>query len=83
MAKENKNQDLNKPAMNNKVLIYVIIAIIILLIIFFVFKGINKPIEKQATGKASDIDNIDIGANPDIAVDDFDSLQVSQEDIST
>ena len=72
-----------KPAVNNKVLIYVIIAIIILIVAFFAFKGINKTAEKQGVGKNADINNIDVGDNPDVGVDDFNTLQVSQEEITT
>ncbi len=57
--------------------IWVIVIIVALLILFFAFRG-DKSLEEETS---DDITALDVGDNPDIGVDDFNSLQVSQEDL--
>ena len=81
MAKKEKKPISSKP-MNNKILIWIIVAIIILIALFFIFKAALK--EGNISNKANtNIDSIDIGVNPDIIVDDFNSLPISEEEINT
>ena len=64
--------------------IWTIAIIVIIIILMFMFRG-NK---KETTGtpattqEIADINTFDVGDNPDVEVDDFNSLQVSQTDIS-
>ncbi len=72
---------------NNKIWIWVIVAVIAILVLFFVFKGAKKGDTGTITppgdgvGGSADINSLDVGENPDTGVDDFSTLDVSQEDI--
>lgn len=67
---------------NNKMWMWIVIAVIVLLVLFFIFKGAKKGEKIILPGQATaDINSLDVGDNPDIAVDDFGSIDVSQEDI--
>ena len=57
--------------------IWIVIAIAVVLILFIALKNYNVN-DGEA---ADDISGLDIGENPDLGVDDINSLQVSQEDI--
>lgn len=70
---------------NNKIWIWIIVAVIVLLVLFFIFKGGKKEEGGTTTGGAgaenTDIDSLAVGDNPDTGVDDFGTLDVSEEDI--
>lgn len=71
----------NKAGKKSNTWIWVIVIIIALLILFFAFRG-DKGGETGGES-ADEITALDVGDNPDLGVDDFDSLQVSQEDIAS
>lgn len=84
MANKKISADIKaKTNINNKILIWAIIAIILLLVLIFVFKGIGQNGAGGDKTSEGDIESLNVGDNPDLSVDDFDSLQVSQEEIST
>ncbi|MEK6843810.1 MAG: hypothetical protein AABX83_00100 [Nanoarchaeota archaeon] len=70
---------------NNK-WIWAVAIIIVLLVLIFAIKG-NKKIETTSgdgnVPETGDINSLDIGDNPDIGVEDFNSLPSSQEAISS
>jgi len=68
----------NKAGKKRNVWIWIVI-IIILLVLFFAFRG-DKGGETGGES-ADEITALDVGDNPDLGVDDFNSLEVSQEDI--
>ena len=79
MEEEKKGKGSNK-------WIWVIAIIVLLLVLLFAFKG-NKQETTGGTGtnvpETGDINSLDVGNNPDVGVDDFNSLQVSQTAISS
>ncbi len=66
----------------------VVILIIALLVLFFMFKGGKEEAgtggQQPGTGQQAgdEISNLDVGDNPDIGVDDLNSLPASQEEIT-
>ena len=66
---------------------WVVIGVILFVVLFFVFRGSEKTVkgngEVTPPEKTDDISNLDIGENPDLGVDDFNSLQISQEEITS
>ena len=78
--------NLNKRGMNNT-LIWIVVIVAILLVLFFVFRGSKEG--KNAGGEtgnaatADEISNLDVGENPDMGVDDLNSLPASEEDITS
>ena len=70
---------------NNK-WIWAVAIIIVLFVLIFAIKG-NKKIETTSgdgnVQETGDINSLDIGDNPDIGVEDFNSLPSSQEAISS
>ncbi len=79
----------------SKTWIWVILGIIVLVVLFYMIRGGNKGASNTNTERVggnnlptnnqqgvSDINSLDVGNNPDVGVDDFNSLQTSQEDIS-
>ena len=69
---------------NSRILIWAIIIVIVLVIAFFMLKGGNKEGTgiTDKTPQQDEISSLDVGENPDIGVDDLNSLQVSEEDIT-
>lgn len=76
----------------SNVWIWVAVVVVVLIILFFMFRGGEEAgTEKQpgtenqgTTGQQAEdeINSLDVGANPDLGVDDLNSLQVSQEEIT-
>ncbi len=65
-----------------KSLLGVVIIIIALIVLFFVFKNLS-PEEKITKGtEVGDLNSLNVGENPDLEVDDFNALQISNEEIS-
>lgn len=74
--------------------LWVVIIIIVLVVLFFLFRSPSPEKEKIGAGTSGekvagggavntgDIGALDIGENPDVGVDDFNSLQVSSEEIT-
>lgn len=69
---------------NSRILIWAIIIVIVLVVAFFMFKGGNKEGTSitDKTAQQDEISSLDVGENPDIGVDDLNSLQVSEEEIT-
>ncbi|MDO8509093.1 MAG: hypothetical protein Q7S27_05415 [Nanoarchaeota archaeon] len=85
---EEQNNTVNNGKKSNK-LIWIVSIVIILGILFFAFKGgdkeesnINDNDQTADDQEVNEIDGLDVGDNPDIGVDDFNSLLVSQEEIA-
>ncbi len=66
----------------NNAWIWLAVAVIavVLILAFYATQKAGDKIDKQL---GEDIDSLDVGDNPDIVVDDFDSLEVSEEDITS
>ena len=69
-------------------LVWIIVIIVVLLILFFMFRGGKEAGTKEQQSEigrqqpGDEISNLDAGDNPDLGVDDLNSLQVSQEEIA-
>ena len=73
--------------------IWVAVIVVVLVILFFMFRGGEEAgVEKKLPGTGNqgtggqqqagdEISSLDVGANPDLGVDDLNVLQVSQEEI--
>lgn len=69
----------------NKVWFWIIIVVIMVAFIFLALKSYKKdvpaPLTNEEKIKVTNIEGLVIGENPDIGVDDFSGLQVSQDEI--
>ena len=73
----------------SNVWLWIFIAIIVLIVLFYVFRAPKETKERTSVGEKitppniepDDITVFDIDDNPDIGVDDFNSLEVSEEGI--
>ncbi len=68
---------------DNKVLMIAVIVITALVVLFFVFRSFDKVGDSGIGELEEEIDAIDVGDNPDIGVEDFGSLEVSQEEVAS
>ena len=74
---------LNVKKGKSRTLTWAIIIVIILVIAFFMFRNTDKGGTgiTDKTTQQDEINNLDVGENPDVGVDDLNSLSVSEEDI--
>ncbi len=79
------------PAKKSKAWLWIVIALVVVLLVFFWMR--KTPSTQQQTGTpqetpqptpaaTDEISSLDSGANPDIGVNDVDSLQTSQDNIA-
>ena len=66
-------------------MIWIIAAVIIiaLVVLFFAFMSFDKGGDGGTDSLEEDIDSLDVGDNPDVGVEDFSSLEVSQEEVAS
>lgn len=72
--------------------IWAAVVVAVLVVLFFMFRGGDEAgtgkqpgTGNQGTGgqqAGDEISSLDVGGNPDLGVDDLNSLQVSQEEIT-
>ena len=62
-------------------LLWIAIILIVLVVLFFIFKGLS-PAKEEVGKEVGDLNSLDVGENPDLQVDDFDSFQVSSGEIT-
>ena len=75
----------NEKIEKNKVWLWTLIILIVAVFLIFAIKSYSKesktPLTQKEQIKISNIESLEIGENPDIGVDDFSGLQISQEEI--
>jgi len=84
----------NGTGKKSNIWVWAAVIVVVLVILFFMFRGGEEAgAEKKLPGTGNqgtggqqqagdEIDSLDVGANPDLGVDDLNSLQVSQEEIT-
>ena len=69
---------------DNRILVIATIVIIALIVLVFVFMGLKSDGDSEIEEGEGEVETLlDVGDNPDLGVEDFSSLEVSEEEINS